>query len=63
MPVKYTAEDFRRWVDAIKDEASDKLNDWELNFIDSIDRQLGAGRDLSERQIEKLETIYAEKTS
>jgi len=26
------------------------MNDWELKFVESIDRWLGSGRDLSEKQ-------------
>lgn len=35
-----------------------KLSDWERGFIDSIGRQLAAGRSLSEKQIETLDKIW-----
>lgn len=52
----------RYWIDTIVNEASDKLSDWETNFIESIDAQLRLKGSLSPRQIEILERIYAEKT-
>jgi hypothetical protein len=51
------------WIKTIQDEASDKLSDWESNFIDSIDRQLAYKGQLSEQQEKILERIYAEKTA
>lgn len=56
-------EILRSWVDAIMEEASDKLSSWEIDFVESIDRQLRGGRVLSQKQEEILERIYAEKTS
>lgn len=38
------------------------LTKWEEDFISSIGTQLENGRELSERQLEILERIYAEKT-
>ncbi len=38
------------------------LSDWECEFIDSIRNQIDEGRDLSERQIEKLEDIWKKVT-
>ncbi|AEJ01217.1 hypothetical protein Nit79A3_1385 [Nitrosomonas sp. Is79A3] len=38
------------------------LNDWECDFIDSIRNQIDEGRNLSERQIEKLEDIWEKVT-
>ena len=54
---------YKTWVDAIIDEAQDKLNDWESNFVDSIENQIDNNRNLSQKQAEILERIYAEKTS
>jgi hypothetical protein len=51
------------WYTAVIDEASDQLNDWEMNFIESIGEQLRQGRNLSEKQAEKLENIYAKHTN
>ena len=54
---------YRMWVKSILDEASDSLNDWESDFIDSIGNRLDQNRNLSQGQAEKLESIYADKTS
>lgn len=35
-----------------------RLSHWEAQFIDSIRRQLEAGRDLSEKQSELLDSIW-----
>jgi len=56
-------EVYQSWVDVIKDEAQDKLSDWEFDFVNSIDIQLANCRDLSEKQATILERIYSEKTS
>ena len=39
-----------------------KLTDWERSFIDSISRQLGDGRRLSEKQAERLALIWERVT-
>ena len=54
---------YRGWIAAITDEASDKLNDWETNFIASLDERLTLGRNLTEYQAEKLEEVYVKHTS
>jgi hypothetical protein len=56
----HTSEVYQEWVDRILVEA--KLTQWEQDFIDSINRQLGLEVTLSPRQADKLESIYAEKT-
>lgn len=56
-------EVYRSWVNAIINEAQDKLSEWETNFVNSIENQLDMGRTLSQRQAEILERIYADKTS
>jgi len=61
--LNYDEKTLREWIEAIKDETQDKLSSWELDFIDSIERQLNHYSKLSDRQIEILEKIYAEKTS
>ena len=38
------------------------LTTWEEDFIESIRAQVDAGRPLSERQVEILESIYAKRT-
>ena len=56
-------EVLQSWIDAILDEASDKLNDWEIKFIKDIQIRVSNGWHLSEKQQDTLEIIYAEKTS
>jgi hypothetical protein len=41
---------------------SEKLSDWELNFIDSISQQLVVTGSLSEKQIEILDRIWNKVT-
>ncbi len=43
----------------LREEASDpKFTDWERNFIASVARQIGQGRELSAKQKEILERIW-----
>lgn len=42
---------------------SDRLDDWSVNFIDSISRQLVAGRALTANQVEKLDEIWERATA
>lgn len=51
------------WIDTIENEASDRLSEWEMNFIDSIKQQFHRYGKLSEKQEKVLERIYAEYTS
>lgn len=53
---------YQKWIEDILTEASDNLNDWETTFVASIQMRLDTGRNLTQNQAEKLETIYAEKT-
>jgi len=39
-----------------------KLSDWERSFIDSIGRQLAAGRALTDEQVEQLDRIWERVT-
>ena len=39
-----------------------QLSDWEAGFIDSIAQQIGRGKGLTEKQVEKLETIWERVT-
>lgn len=52
----------QHWVDTIVAEASDKLNSWEIGFIENMQLHLASGGGLSQKQEESLERIYAEKT-
>lgn len=51
------------WVNTILEEASDELNDWETNFVNDIQIRISNRRPLTKLQQDKLEHIYAEKTS
>lgn len=42
---------------------SDRLDDWSVNFIDSIKRQLESGRRLTANQVEKLDEIWEAATA
>lgn len=42
---------------------SDRLDDWSVNFIDCISRQLAAGRALTANQVEKLDEIWEAATA
>ena len=55
-------EIYKSWANSIIDEAQDNLSEWEFNFIDSIKRQLDYSKQLSQKQADILEKIYAEKT-
>ena len=55
-------EVYQHWIDTILAEASDKLNDWESSFIENIQTSLSLYGRLTEKQADKLERIYAEKT-
>lgn len=56
------SEIYQFWIEAIENEASDRLSDWELNFIASITERLKYGP-LTEAQVDKLESIYTKYTS
>lgn len=40
-----------------------RLSDWSRSFIDSIERQLSAGRTLTTKQAETLDKIWEEATA
>lgn len=42
---------------------SDCLDDWSVNFIDSISRQLADGRALTANQVEKLDELWERATA
>ena len=56
-------EILQSWLDAIIDEASDKLSNWETGFIENISDRVAHKWPLTQRQEEILEKIYSEKTS
>ncbi len=53
----------KSWVESVMKEASDELSDWESRFINDMHERLEKGYVLTEYQENKLEEIYAEKTS
>lgn len=53
---------YKAWIEAIVSESSDKLNDWENTFIDSLSLRLNSGNNLSEGQANKLEEMYSKFT-
>lgn len=57
-----SSEVLQSWIDALVNEASDELTDWENSFLDSIRGHLNLRGTLTQRQEEILERIYTEKT-
>jgi hypothetical protein len=56
-----THDDHVEWLDAVESDGVN-LSTWEIDFVQSLRRQMDAGRRLSEKQAEILERIFAEKT-
>lgn len=44
------------------EKRSDRLSDWECQFVDSLQRQLVAGKRPSPKQIETLDNIWEKAT-
>lgn len=65
MAAKWEPKDkeiYKAWVRAIVSECPE-LNEWEMNFLVSVQKRLLFGTDnLTEAQAKKLEELYAEKT-
>jgi hypothetical protein len=53
--------DWDKWIEAILTDGVN-LSTWETDFVESIEIQRKSGRQLSDKQAEILERIYAEKT-
>lgn len=53
----------RDWIQTILFEASDVLTEWEVKFLNDMENIMDLGGRLSQGQEEKLEQIYAAKTS
>ena len=62
MPESEILKTEKYWLETILNECSDKLSDWESNFIESISIRLNYDRPCTDRQHQILERIYAEKT-
>lgn len=56
-------EVLQSWINAITEEASDQLNDWETKFVEDMQVRVLNGWPLTQAQEQKLESIYADKTS
>ena len=57
----YGPEVIREWLSALE-EPSKPLSAWELSFVECVSDQMDRRGSLSDRQVEILERIYAEKT-
>ena len=55
-------ETLKNWLEAIINEASDQLDDWETTFIENIGTKILSGWPLTQSQQEKFEEIYAKYT-
>ena len=54
-------EEYQQLVDDCMDRQS-QLNDWEISFLDSINDQVAEEGTLTDRQFEKLESIWERVT-
>lgn len=54
-------EEYQQLIDDCMDRQS-QLNDWEINFLDSINDQVSEEGTLTDRQFEKLESIWERVT-
>ena len=54
-------EEYQQLIDDCMDRQS-QLNDWEISFLDSINDQVAEEGTLSDRQFEKLESIWERVT-
>ena len=61
MPRKWGREDQNTMLEAIEHQGVN-LTTWEEEFVESLRSQFNAGRELTEKQVETLERIYAERT-
>lgn len=57
----YKPADIEYFIEKINSEARG-LSKWQSDFMDSITEQWNERHSLSERQVEVLERIYADKT-
>lgn len=65
MPITWRPYDestYRMWLDAIVDEASDELTDWESKFINDIRVQIDFNSNFSRAQSDQIERIYTKYT-
>ena len=58
----YDQSVYESWLDAILDEASDELNDWESKFINDMRTQLAYNSNFTRNQSDMIEKIYTKYT-
>ena len=56
-------EVLKQWINDVIEEASDRLTMWEMKFIADMEHRVNNNQPLTQQQEEKLEQIYADKTS
>lgn len=59
--MKYPPDIIQRWLDELEANP-EKLTPWEVDFVESVIIQFKFKKDLTEKQENVLERIYAEKT-
>lgn len=61
-PIPPGVKDLAGWKDLCRlDEDGDGLSDWEINFVESLMKQLKSGLFLTEKQSEKLFDIMEKR--
>ena len=60
--MKHPPEVIRHWIESVNEEGRG-LTPWEKSFMESITEQAGISGQVSEKQQESLERIYAARTS
>lgn len=63
MALKYEPRMIAHFITEVNDNASKPLSKWEASFMASVTDQWDRSGRISERQLELLERIYAEKTA
>jgi hypothetical protein len=56
-------EVYLHWITQLLTNASEPLNSWELTFVANMEANIAVGNKLTRTQADKLEQIYADKTS
>lgn len=60
---RYSRDELQRFIDEIREHGHDRgLTKWEEGFVDSVAERLVARGTLTDRQVETLDKIYAERT-
>ena len=59
--MEYNMEEVRKWIKACQEDGKG-ITAWENEFLDSVSAQLEKKGTLSDKQVEIIERIYAEKT-